>query len=139
MTNERVGEVEGFGVCPRAQQLRVQRFINRGEGRIFIQFGNRGRHFERKRTFEARTDGEQTIGVVGELHQATSNDAPHALGNAQFGNAELRSPALAVAQDFAFLMQMQQNFADEERIALGLGAERVHQALGRVLVGNHFQ
>ncbi len=132
-----MGEVETFDVARRTHQLRLQRLIDGGERGFFIEVGHGRGDFERKCAIERGANRQQAIGRLGKSRKAPANQLANSFGNAEFFNTDLRSPAAPGAKDFALFEEMQQQFADEEGIAVSSFVERFHQRGGCILIANH--
>ena len=97
----RVVEVESSRSWSRAaRSLSVKRFVDGAERGVFVQTRQLPRRRQTRIAFERGRDREQAIGFVGKLQQPPADYLAYALGDAEFLDAELGDPALAVAAEF---------------------------------------
>ena len=134
-----MGEIVDVRLPRGPQKLRFERLIEGVEGRHLLEARGASRDLETEHAVEARGGAEKPVCLVGQARESSSHDLAHALGKAQLLDREVGLPASLRPVELARFHQMQNQLADEERIALCLSTDRLAQGLRHLVRGQGLQ
>ncbi len=138
LPEEGVGErvvVEGLG---GGDDPGGQRLVDRVEGHVLQQPGDLGRHPDRERRVEQGADRQQRVRVGRELRETPAEHLPDPLGD-HVGEIVGRDPCAVLEPQRTRLAQVQEQLAEEERVAVRLAGEQHGELLRHRLPGHLFE
>src|SRR5262249_6274137 len=112
----------------RLDELRGEHRVEGVESAALLEIRCARDDIEAEGSCTARGGGEQPIGRFRQPREPASDEPAQALGNAGFFDRQLPSPTQRLAFEPSLLQEMEQDLAQEEWVAGGLGSERFDES-----------